>query len=538
MKKGNPKFGKRAENLLKKSQQLSKGDSEEPQPDPVTAEDFLVQGSIDEESGDRWLGSDLSKSLRFYQKAYSSYLKSIELSTPTDDSLLDSYYNSARLLFSVYSTYFKHGDGIDVEDLTNVDEVFNARPSVAQELPNIVNAHEQAMQIARSLGKKIPFDLLFNTAVVYTELVEVEQENPDSDFNYLIDIFLKIKEILLTLMEAQVTELENFVNELTQINPVSSSVQVTHTSSEAEKQEELVSEEIVQPVDLYETVIASYKAIEALYENVTNEQHLIQVNTIILPLLETTDRLSQGLIEKFSDNSPSKNEMLANISQEQINQLVLNKTVLVGLSSDVNHVLEIWSNSELPDVAERYMIASDNIQTIIERNDIAIGQDKELFWKCLSQQSQLLKRAQEILNETYIARKKVPSGIEQGLGTLICQLSEIMIARADIELQRSSISGLEASERNRDVLLQNVKNLLKSAMNIANSNGGLRERVSEKLQRDKKKSEAVFRLCLVENKTTIDELDKIMTRRRWVKEVPGIQKLGYYNQFGVQNLHQ
>ncbi|RLV96694.1 Uncharacterized protein JA1_000098 [Spathaspora sp. JA1] len=525
MKKGKFQFNRRLENKKQQDEDVNSN--------PITGEDFLIQGSIDEESGDRWLGSDLSKSLRFYQKAYTSYLQAIELS---NNSLLDCYYNSARLLFSVYSSYFK--EDVDMSGLTNVDEVFNARVSVVQPLTNIVKAHELAINIARSSTGRIPFDLLFNTVVVYTELLEIEQENPNSDFNYLIEIFLKIKELLMILMEGQVIELENFVQELTsQVNNEPTSVTPSSSEVGEQHQEELSEEEVVQPVDLYETVIASYKSIQALYENVTNEQHLIHVNDIISQLLELTDRLSSTLVEKFSETSVVKNDMLANITQDQINQLFLNKTVILGLATtDINQVLEIWQNSELPNIPERYMIASDNIQALIDRNDLAVSPDKELFWKCLSQQSTLLKRAQELLNETYIARKKIPSGVEQGLGSLICQLSEIMIARADLEVQRSSIPDLEISSRNRDVLLTNVRNLLKSAMNIANSNGGLREKITEKLQREKKKSQAVFRLCLVENRISVEELDQIMTRKRWTIELPAIQKLGYYNQFGVQNL--
>lgn len=36
---------------------------------PSTATEYLEQGSIDEESGERWLGSDVSKCLRFFNKA-------------------------------------------------------------------------------------------------------------------------------------------------------------------------------------------------------------------------------------------------------------------------------------------------------------------------------------------------------------------------------------------------------------------------------------------------------------------------------------
>lgn len=106
-----------------------------------------------------------------------------------------------------------------------------------------------------------------------------------------------------------------------------------------------------------------------------------------------------------------------------------------------------------------------------------------------------------------------------------------MIARADLNLQMSMIKDYEPSMKNQAALLQNSRTLLKSSMNIANTSGGLRERAIEKLDREKKLSEAVFRLCLLEGKTSLEELDQIMTRPRWLREYKETKRIDIYNEY-------
>ena len=147
----------------------------------------------------------------------------------------------------------------------------------------------------------------------------------------------------------------------------------------------------------------------------------------------------------------------------------------------------------------------------------------------------MLKRAQELLNEQMQLQKKSNLQLED-LGSLIVQMSEVIIARADIELQRSLINNYSSSVNNHLVLMTNCKNLLKNAINIANLNGGLRERMMVKINREQCKLEAVFRLCILENRTSIEELDKVMTRNKWVNELPNLKKLGLYDDFGLNKI--
>ncbi|KAK6460801.1 hypothetical protein DFJ63DRAFT_241962 [Scheffersomyces coipomensis] len=537
-----PKLGKRALASLRNNDSEPSSRSE-----PTTAEEFLEQGSIDEESGDRWLGSDLSKSLRFYQKAYTSYLKS-------GGENLDSYYNSSRLLFQVYYQYLKT-DGVNVYDLTNVEEALHEDgSSVIQPIGNVVLAHENAISIAKNSSGSIPLDLLFNTATAYTEVLEVEEDNPDSNFNQLLEVTYKAQTILIGLMDTQINEFKKFLDELKEINSIDDQSTASTSigdSEEKQSESEYTAEEIVQPNDIFDTILTSYKLSQSILENVTDPQTQIsQITELITPLLTKSDAIAQDLIHNFSELSPLKNDMVANLTTDQINEYKIIKTYIIGLTTnDIDQLISLWNGeeSQLPQTSERYMSAADNIQTFLDRLDINLSfinsnattdEVKNLFWKSLGQITTNLKKAQDLLNGKLSEKRKLPSGVDLGLGALISQISEIMIARSDIDLQRCQIVNFEPAQKNSTVLLNNAKTLLKNAMTLANTPGGLRERVSEKLQREKKKVDSVLRLCILEGKTSISELDTILGRNKWINELPNLIKLGYFESFGILNIEK
>ncbi|KAG7660859.1 uncharacterized protein J8A68_005676 [[Candida] subhashii] len=496
---------------------------------PITAQDYLEQATTNEESGDRWLGSDIPKALRFYQKAHVAYLTSLHLGTSPDP---ETVYNSARLMFHVWNL-FKDGNII----MDEIPELNVGSDSVVVGLDEIVRVHESAVNVSVNTGGKVDGDLLYNLAVVYTELLDDDGGDRDMEMDEVVGVYMKASKVFEELIGRQCGDLERFVGELNEIDGGGSSSGGNGNGSPGEskqEEEEYESGEVIQPVDIYDTVLAGYKLIQSVYEHIQSDSQIDYINQLTAELLQLCDNTTSTLIDNFSIKSP--HPMLENLSQDHINELIIAKTLIIGLTyTDIFQVIDLWKqNPTLPDIPERYMIASDNIQTILDRHDISISNysNSEMVWKCLSEQTNFLKSAQELLNQQITTKRKSPTG----LGTLIAQLSGVIIARADIDLQRSQITGYEPAEKNKEVLVNNCRNLLKSAMNIANSNGGLRELAMEKLQREKKKSESVFRLCLIENKSSIEELDKILTRKRWINEVNGIKRLGYYDVSGIQTL--
>lgn len=523
----------------------SQRDNQEYEPKkPQTADEFLDQGAIDEESGDRWLGSDLAKALRFYQKAYSQYLMAIKLSP---NGSLDSYYNASRLLFHVYNQYFKT-DGVSVYDLNNVEEAISGgEDSVVQNLSEIVSAHEKAIEVAQSLNIRIPLDLLFNTALVYTEVIEIQQENENDNFDTVLEYGYKTQGMFQNLIELQTTELHKFINELNDLTSDALNTNYNSTPSNSEnapQEEEFTSEEVLQPSDVFETIISAYRSTQAVLENISDPDSQIKpCLDMVNPFLSTYEAVADDLVLNFGERNNPKSDMISSITQDNIDDYQICKTYIKGLAiNDPNKLYELWNNSELPHTPERYMLAADNIQTMIDRNDVNLNTANssqsisEFYWKALTQMGNYYKQSQELLNAQLTEKKKRPSGTDDGIGSIISQISNIIIARSDIDLQRSQILNYEPAFKHKDVLFQNCKTFLKNAMNIANTTGGLRERITEKLQREKRKVEAVMRLCILENKSSQQELDSILGRQKWTAELPNLSKLGYFEVFGISNI--
>lgn len=511
---------------------------------PSTATEYLEQGSIDEESGERWLGSDVSKCLRFFNKAYSNYIQAIKL----DPKLLDAHYNSVRLLLHTYQTFKRIPSGHDIA-------IENASLEVVQNISDIRIAYENSLERVQQLGQ-VPNDLLYNYAIVYLEWLESQQEEQDDEssllvsFEQVVEVYDRVQGIFQNLLNSQMEELERFVNDLQNIDTNNFSggdiyIGNSSSSSDKTKQEELTSEEVVQPTDLFETVLSSYKLIQSVYENASSNDLIQTVSQLVAPLLQINDNVANELIIKYSESS-HVNSMISNITLKDVNELKLVKLNLLALAeTNIFRLLDIWKNdNEIPEtLPEKFMVASDSIQALLDRNDINLltvnsqgtESDKDTFWKILTFQNNMLKRAQELLNELMQLQKKSNLQLED-LGSLIVQVSEVIIARADIELQRSLINNYSSSVNNHLVLMTNCKNLLKNAINIASLNGGLRERMMVKINREQCKLEAVFRLCILENRTSIEELDKVMTRNKWVNELPNLKKLGLYDDFGLNKI--
>lgn len=495
---------------------------------------------MDEESGDRWIGSDLSKGLRFFQKAYISYSKAIQLSPK---GYLDSYYNACRLLFHVYNNYVKQ-DGVNVYTLVNVnDAISGSEDAVVQPLGNIVAAHERAIQIAMNSAISIPLDLLFNTALVYTEQIEDLQNQIDVPFEEVLNLSSKTQEYFQELLNQQTKSFQKFLKDLEDIDN-EDEISTTAIESDSETNE-FESEESLQPNDVYETVISAFKLVQATLENMTSSEpyQLESATQLMQPFIISFEETAQELTARFSETN-NTNSMIQSISNEQQQEMQLIKSSIEGLTTnDLERLVSIWNSDTLPISPERYMCTADNIQSFLDRNDINLetissGQyNPEILWNALSKMTTSYKSAQDLLNLKLQEIKKTQvSGNDLGVGALIGQISDVVIARSDIDLQRSQIGNYEPAIKNQQILFQNCKTFLKSAANIANTSGGLRERAAEKLLREKRKVEAVLRLCVLENKTTIQELDNIIGRQRWVVELPYLSEMGYFKNFGIDQI--
>lgn len=506
----------------------------QPTSQPQTVEDWVEQGASEEESGDRWIGSDLTKGLRFFQKAYVSYneaIRAISSSSSSSSSTVDAYYNISRLLFHVYNNYIKQ-EGVNVYLFENVNEAIIGDNAVIQPLHKIVKAHEKAVNYIESTGGTLPLDLVYNIALVYTEEIETAQEN-EIPFERVLEIGLTAERLFESLLTQQTTILQKFIVDLSQ----GDDTEEVETTSTDGNDTQFESEESLQPPDIYETILSSYRLVQSILENVTHSEQVSQVRTLIEGFLQSVNSIERELIQSFGEGN-NQNSLIESIPQDLIHESRIVKTFIEGLLvNDLNTLNQLWEGTEdaLPSIPETYMLYADNIQSYLDRNDINLDNlsTSEVYWNALTKMNNNYKLAQELLQTKLTSMKG--QGVD-GIGALVAQISDIIIARSDIDLQRSQITNYDPAVKHQQVLLNNAKTFLKSAVNVANQSGGLRERATEKVLREKRKVDAVLRLCLIENKITITELDNIIGRSRWVNELPNLMRTGYFKQFGIESI--
>ncbi|ODQ65002.1 hypothetical protein NADFUDRAFT_42302 [Nadsonia fulvescens var. elongata DSM 6958] len=180
-------------------------------PVPVTSDDNLHCGTIEEDSGDRWLSSgDLVKALRFYNRALEYYstaqrlipsnntLPTTTASNSNSRALFDSQYNIARLYFSIWQQLIETGNwqesattielmqqlGFNVPTLREGDQDIMNTDSI---WAMIIEAYERALEYGsvdlHPVGQAPrTWDLLVNYGYVMLSVCEESMEDClDSD---------------------------------------------------------------------------------------------------------------------------------------------------------------------------------------------------------------------------------------------------------------------------------------------------------------------------------------------------------------------
>lgn len=464
--------------------------------EPESVEDFLEEGAADEESGDRWHGSDLAKALRFYQKAYSNYKLAVGLGKPEQRDFLQlAHYNALRLLFHVYLQYQRE-DAVQISDLKNVAEVVDAGvDSVVQEIAQIIQAHESALEFS---GPDAPIDLLFNTAMVYMDAVE-DAESASEAYGFVDRATALLREVL----QRQIAEIQE-------------------NNGEPRKDAETDSSDPpVTASDLLETVISIFNLAQTLYEAVGSSNNDIQTaSSLIGPFVTHADQVAAELL----------NGSLHIYDYQKQEYLVSKAYCSASSFTNLEDITRVWDDQQLPESPERYMLAADCIDNFMQRSGLSSGPtvNPEIYWAALTKMTQYFKVAQEALSGRLQAIKGLGFGNQQlGVGAIISQIAKVNIARADIDLQRSQLP-LEQATKNQTLLMNNAKAFLKNATTFAKQAGGIREKAVEKAQREKRRVEAVCRLCVLEGKTDELELDSIIGVGRWQTEFEVFRDLWYF----------
>ncbi|ANZ76808.1 BA75_03718T0 [Komagataella pastoris] len=418
---------------MKRSQRSKKTQK----PTLTTSEEFWNQAIEDEESGDRWISSDLEKSLRFYQRAYNHYLSAINL----DGTYFDAHYNAARLLFHVYLK-FTSQEEIDLSKLETISTFETDPNSVIQPLNKILIAHQTTLNLpppAEDLNLYI--DICFNAAVLYTELIE-KAFDEDVDFETLFNYASTAEELFTRVLQTQ------------------------------------LADENIDIETLLDTIESAYKLVQTAYESTSNESQLTTVCSHFEVFVSSLD-------EVVSNKS-------ADITDARMSDLTISKTSLLASKClDFDSLLQLWQDPELPNNFKRFLQAADSVQNFVDTvilYGVAVNDDDK--WKYLTTLNGLYKKAQElIVKETDLLK---PQDAQNFSEYSILRISTL-ISRAEVDIERSCLNVPQAIS-NKEILLKNGITFLKGAINLSKESGGLKEPSKDKLTRALKRKQAELKL--------------------------------------------
>ncbi|GMG46790.1 unnamed protein product [Ambrosiozyma monospora] len=493
---------------------------------PQTVDELFIAGSQEEEYGDRWLSSDLSKALRFYQRAFNYYKSGLNLQSDH----LDIRYNCSRLLFNVYTEYIKN-ESVYFSELTNCDESLSGNDdAVIQPLANIV----KFFQISCDVIGRFSWDLYYNCALCYFEYLEELTKESDGFSTHTEEVFSLLsqtKVLLQQVLEYQVNDLNSFVKECKSFEQDTNTSAYTKVNpQETEKQDDVYAntQETVLPSTICDTCLNCYRLITTFYEacSAPDQYNLVEENTS--NFLNSVDEISTFLIENFH---PSSTDMIPSLDDESIDGLKVAKLgLLASQCTDFDSLKSVWLSDGISSV-ESLLAEASSYRTLLDKFDVTenmiMGTTR---WNVLSLMTKKYKEAFDIIKHEYDSLKDPRSHNSDKKTILISQLCSILIERADIDLERSQMD-IEVAVKSVTVLKTNHKNFLKSCLVFSKQSGGLRESISDKLTRRKKQKEALIRLCLVEGKRSTAELDQIVGQDYWPQELKEISDLGVYNQF-------
>lgn len=376
-----------------------------------TADDYYEKASENEESGDRWLSSDLSKALRFYQKAFALYLQAIEL----DPAHTDAKYNASRLLFSVYTDYIKN-EGVNLSDLSNCEEALNRSDF------SVVKPIEQVAQFYSQCLDSPNWDLSFNAALCFFEYAE---KTASKDFGTALQAADRAKQLLEKTLDDQIAAVQNEDDEVTQD-------------------------------EVLETCIECYRLAAAVNEAVYTEEMSNSADQILLDLITRADQVVSELVD---------------VDEEDLNEARMAKLeYLASRGTDFASMQQAWQ-SDLEESGEKLMLEAGSYRTLLGKladANAAISDDDK--WEVLTQMDRLYRQALTLLKEDLEDSEE-----EDQKSSILAQIAAVFIEQADIALERSQLSSETALkyratlQKNSRSLLKNAMTFAKKSAGLRES---------------------------------------------------------------------
>ncbi|KAL3232410.1 hypothetical protein RNJ44_04326 [Nakaseomyces bracarensis] len=514
------------------------------EPQLVTQEDFYIEATQQEEQAERWILSDIKKTLRFYIQASELYSQALNNSVEaTDAGRYNILYNQTRLYLVVYTEYLAVNGYINVLSYLNNLEELVGLDSIILTLPDIIARFESVLQEFQhntdSASHGVPvsnfWDLKFNLLTCYLLLAEsVNDEGANRSTSASgEDVIELVQNKFIPCFKELVTEITGSLNDWNEIqkstqqelfengNYQRDNLQDQHVNNggdgiklnndESSQQNETGLMEVsdqVTPETLAETYVIAYKFIETIMGLILDARYKPQssvLNQIQANFMEDTVKQFMGQVNEFV--SQSEEQYGIDTSDISVSSLSLNGTTMIlegnvtlqtmdeFLTTEINSAAGSAQSSENEQYTKMLMVKNDLLELMVSLIEDRCTDPTivEQLWSLTSSLSKNLGIISKTLNEkrTSIISGKYKSQSGQ-LSSTVFHQCDVIINSSDNELRRAwilevrdNLSGnTGASLKTIEILHKNAKTLLTNAMKISERPCGLEECIIDKLKRN------------------------------------------------------
>lgn len=490
----------------------------------VSQDDYYSEGTEYEEQAERWILSDIRKTLRFYVQAMELYEKALSAPEATADGTYNIMYNETRLFLQVHTDYLANSGYINLLQYVRVDDIPNVS-QLAIPLSEIIDRFEQ---VRNRFPEECTWDFDSNLLTCY--LAQIESNDSDKMTGEdIVELTRRFVSLSQRSIEDQFSELKDWdagavedesAFERDYASPNSSardgSGVVSDPNQDSEMSESMEVADQVTSETLSELLSNSFKFIQALMEIIIEvrlgEPTNITLNPVQLNYLEDvmkqfTLQLKDIYQTVRSSFTLDEGQILVALEANKGTEFVANGDI-ASLENYVNETLRCKEEASTEILLAKVDVLNFALACIEGNGEFQIQ------WQICSLLSKLLSEARTKLADSRARASGKMQSADDQLSSLVFQQCDVLITSSDIELRRWTIKRELVTDETKDkktmdILMKNAKTFLTNASIIAERPCGLEETIVDKLKRNYIYNQAKARLAVLEGKNQDSNLADI-----------------------------
>ncbi|CAR27149.1 hypothetical protein ZYGR_0I04210 [Zygosaccharomyces rouxii] len=476
----------------------------------VTQEDWYIEATEYEEQAERWILSDIKKTLRFYLQALECYERALQAPEGSSTGSYNILYNETRLFLQVYTEYVANNGYINVLQYIKLDDL----PGISNLILSLPEIVQRFQAVQQRFQQETTWDFHFNMLTCYLSLLE-SADTYNLVGEDVIQLTTKYLELTQSLVQTVMQKLQftsdqpnndqlpgSAPREEVPPNKRDGSGVVTQTNDDddADGSQRVEVADQVNYETIAEILSNGFKCVQTLVEIcVDSRQGESRLNPVQVNFLED---VSSKFWHQLTDIRSSVDSLGLDLSQADISGMVIDALKLIN---DGVPALEQYILSVSPRTSEVLLAQVDLLQFVVGCLDPTA--DATLQWSLCTLLNKVLEEARRQFTHLRSKVSLNPTGDE--LSRITFHLCDIYIDSSDNELTRYWIrrssnnngnnNNGDADDKTCQILLKNAKTMLINATRIAERPCGLQENVVDKLKRNYVFTQARNRLRALES---------------------------------------